>query len=117
MSIFEDVLITWSGTEYKIESSRVMGAIARVEEVITLKELFEFHQKNSAPLAKLSMAFAAVLNYAGANVTEEKVYEAMFTGDNQMSVINSINTLLMMMIPPSSLKAGNAEAAPTGGKN
>jgi hypothetical protein len=118
MSIFEKVSLKWGGKEYDIESDKVMGAIAKVEEVITLQELFNFYQKNDAPMAKLAMAFAAVLRYAGATVKDEEVYAAMFNHEDQNSVTNSINTLLVMMVPPSAMGGGgNGKAAPTGGKN
>jgi hypothetical protein len=120
MGIFEDVTLTWKGQDYTIESTKVMGAIAKVEEVITLRELFNFYQKSDAPMVKLSMAFGSVLRYAGAKVKDEEVYAAMFNHEDQNSVTNSINTLLAMMVPPASMvkeTKGNEQAAPTGGKN
>jgi hypothetical protein len=120
MAIFEEVSLRWGGEEYKIEPTKVMGAIARVEEVITLKELGEYAQKGDAPMAKLAMAFASVLRYAGARVSDDEVYAGMFGGESQTSALASITVLLQMMIPPSAYKQvakGNAQAAPTGGKN
>jgi len=119
MGIFEEVSLKWKGETYKIEPTKVMGAIAQVEEIITLKELGEYAQKGDAPMAKLAMAFAAVLRYAGAKVRDEEVYAGMFGGDGQQSAIGSIATLLQMMIPPSAFAKteGNAKAAPTGGKS
>lgn len=119
MGIFEDVTLTWKGQDHTIEASRVMGAIAKVEEIITLRELFDYYQKSDAPMVKLSMAFASVLRYAGAKVKDEEVYAAMFNHEDQNSVTNSISTLLAMMVPPSAIAGnkGNDQAAPTGGKN
>ena len=71
MSIFEEVVLSWDGVEYKIDPERVMGAIAKVEEIITLRELSEYAQKGDAPMAKLAMAFASVLRYAGAKCIQE----------------------------------------------
>jgi hypothetical protein len=120
MAIFEEITLTWAGADYTIEPNKVMGAIARIEEVITLKELGEYAQKGDAPMAKLAMAFAAVLRYAGARVSEEEVYAAMFSKEGQTSAMASISTLLTMMIPPNAFKqtqSGKAQAVPTGGKN
>jgi hypothetical protein len=118
MAIFEEVSLTWEDVEYKIEPTKVMGAIAKVEEIITLKELLEYFQKNDAPMVKLSMAFGSVLRYAGAKVTDEEVYAGMFTEGRQDSIMTSIYNLLFMMIPPSVMsKPGKVQAAPTGGKN
>jgi hypothetical protein len=118
MSIFEEVSLKWGEEEYKIEPTRVMGAIAKVEEVITLKELLEYFHKGDAPMVKLSMAFGSVLRYAGARVTDEEVYAGMFQDGLQDSIVASIYNLLFMMVPPSALnKPGKVQAAPTGGKN
>jgi len=119
MAIFEEVVLTWNGTEYRIEPTKVMGAIAKVEEIITLKELGEYAQKGDAPMAKLAMAFGSVLRYAGARVGDDEVYAGMFGGANQTSASTSISNLLTMMIPPSVLQSpkGKVQAAPTGGKS
>jgi len=118
MAIFEEVSLTWEGKEYKIEPTKVMGAIAKIEEIITLKELLEYFQKGDAPMAKLSMSFATVLRYAGAKVTDEEVYSGMFQDGLQDNIMNSIYNLLFMMIPPSAInKPGKVQAVPTGGKN
>ena len=120
MRVFEDVNLAWKGREYKIESTKVMGAIAKIEEVITLKELGEYANRGDAPMAKLAMAFASVLRYAGAKVGDDEVYAGMFSGESGASVMESLSSLLAMMIPPNALqskKEGNDQAAPTGGKS
>ena len=120
MKIFEDVTLTWKGQDYTIESTKIMGAIAKIEEVITLKELGEYAQKGDAPMAKLAMAFASVLRYSGAKVGDDEVYAGLFSGESGASVMESLSSLLTMMIPPSALqskKQGNDQAAPTGGKS
>lgn len=98
--IFDEVVITWNGVDYKIAPDKIMGAIARIEEIITLKELGGYAQKGDAPLAKLAMAYASVLNYAGAKVSDAQIYQAMFDNTNSTNIIGCINVLLTMMIPP-----------------
>lgn len=100
MSIFEEVTLSWNGEEYKIPPDRIMGAIAKIEDVITLKELSDYAVKGDAPLAKMAIAYAAVLRYAGAKVNEAEVYSAMFDLGNNMNILTCINALLTMMIPP-----------------
>jgi hypothetical protein len=119
MSIFQEVSLNWEGQEYKIEPNRVMGAIARVEEVITLAELAACAESGKMPLSKIAMAFGAVLRYAGVKVGDDEVYAGMFTSSENNSAIQSISALLSMMIPPNVAggKPGNVQAAPTGGKN
>lgn len=107
MSIFEDIKLTWDGKEYVIPSDRVMGAIARIEDVVTLGELQRYSEKQTAPLAKVAMAYGAVLRYAGANVTDDKVYAGLFGGDGQNqheSIVTSIYILLAMMVPPAAMR-------------
>lgn len=102
MAVFEEVTLTWNESEYRIAPDHVMGAIARIEDVITLKELGRYAQKQDVPLAKIAMAYGALLRYAGAKAKDDEVYAAMFgSSDTQYAVIQSVETLLMMMIPPS----------------
>lgn len=111
MAIFEEVVLTWKGIEYKIEPDKVMGAIARVEDVITLKELGEYAQKGDAPLAKLAMAYASILKYAGAKLTDAEVYQAMFDREDNTNILGCINVLLTMMIPPQKEQPAKKEIA------
>lgn len=101
MGIFEPVVLTWNGQEYEIAPDRLMGAIATIEETITLKEVGQYAMKGDAPIAKLSIAYASVLRYAGCKVKDEEVYATMFKSGNDISVLGCINALLAMMIPPS----------------
>ena len=118
MSIFEPVTLTWKGKEYTIEADRVMRLIAKLEEHVTLAELFS----GRPPQAKLSMAYAEALRYAGASVTAEDVYGALFQSDEGAEYAAITQGVLMMMIPPSALqetpkhegkgkKPGNTKAA------
>lgn len=100
MGIFEPVVLTWNGQEYEIAPDRLMGAIASIEDIITLKEVGEYAMKGDAPIAKLSMAYGKVLRYAGCKVKDDEIYGAMFSNANSTSVLGCINALLAMMIPP-----------------
>ena len=111
MSIFERVVLTWNGQEFEIPSDRVMGAIATIENIITLKEVGEYAMKGDAPIAKLSIAYASVLRYAGCRVKDEEVYATMFKTGNDTSVLGCINALLAMMIPPSREQDPKKESA------
>ena len=101
MSIFDAVTISWKGTDYTIEPDRIMGAIAKVEETITLKELGEYANKGDAPMAKLAIAYTSVMKYAGAKVNEAEVYGALFERESNINIFGCITALLAMMIPPS----------------
>jgi hypothetical protein len=114
--IFEPITITWAGADYKIEPEKVMGAIATVEQVVTLSELAEMVQSGRIAFSKIATAFASVLRYAGAKVTNEDVYAGMF-GEDKSSAMQNLSLLLAMMVPPQAINAGKVQAAPTGGKN
>lgn len=99
-AIFDPIVLQWGGATRTINPDRVMGAIARVEDVITLQEMQVFSERGAAPMAKLAMAYGSVLRYTGIVVTDEEVYAGMFSGgDNAMNVANAIAVLLRMMVP------------------
>lgn len=101
MNPFEDITIEWEGKPYVIPANKVMGAISRIEDVVTLEELGRFHARGTAPLIKLCQAYGTVLRYAGAKVTDEEVYAGIFASGGQARVLSSVSALMTMMIPPS----------------
>jgi hypothetical protein len=118
MSIFQEIVLEWAGQEFRIAPDKVMGAIATVEEVVTLKEIGDYAQTGNASMSKLAMAYGAVLRYAGATVRDDEVYAGLFKGDVKSSPMASISNLLMMMIPPAVVQTqGKQEAEPTVGKS
>lgn len=96
MAIFEDVTLGWKGTEYVVDSSKVMRLIAKVENEITLQELI-----TSPKMTSLAFAYSAALNYAGASVNPDEVYEALFTKDSSVKISDAVGALLVVMMPPS----------------
>lgn len=104
-STFESVDFEWHGKTYTIPANRMMEAIARVEDHLTLTQLQRAQEGGGIPLAKLALAFAAVLRFAGVReITADEVYEGMFGGDEiAASIATSIAVLLAMMIPPQRL--------------
>lgn len=114
--MFEPVVFNWKGRDFTIPSDRVMGAIFTVEEIITLQEMAEIQQTKRVNISKISKAYAAVLRYAGADVTHEETYLAMF-GKDQNRAISAVQTLLFMMIPPNSLTSPTPVGAAPTGKN
>jgi hypothetical protein len=101
MSIFEPVVLTWNGAEHTVAADKVMGLIARVEDIITLPEINNILSgKSNAPFAKLASAYSAALSYAGAQVITEDVYRTFFGADAKANVPMVLHGLLMMMVPP-----------------
>lgn len=104
MGAFDDIPLEWAGKPYLIPAHKVLGAIARVEDVLTLNELQAFRMRGGVPMAKLSQAYGVALRYAGAAVTDTDVYLGMFQGNTDAdAVVSSIQNLIAMMIPPAAL--------------
>lgn len=100
MAMFSDIKLTWTGVEYKIPANKVMMALAVVEEIVTLQELASAVAKQRMPIAKLTMAFGALLRFAGADVKDEDIYSSMFAGTEEAArTATAISALLHMMVP------------------
>jgi hypothetical protein len=110
MAIFSDIELEWEGKVWKVRSTRVMKMIAAIEDHITLPELQQFAARGTVPPAKLCMAYATALRYAGAqHVTDDLVYDTIFSGeDGQATVMMAIMGLMQMMLPPSARAKMNA---------
>nr|WP_297388269.1 hypothetical protein [uncultured Roseateles sp.] len=99
--MFRDVTLQWEGRTYTVGPDRVLPAIAKVEEVVTLMELTTFASRGDLPFGKLAMAFGVLLRHAGATVTDAEVYTGMFrSGDAQSAAYTAIQALLVLMVPP-----------------
>jgi hypothetical protein len=101
-SVFDDVGLKWKGVDYTIPAGRMMEAIARIEEHISLEDM-QFQRPGGnfkIKRAKISAAFASVLNMVGANVTEEEIYASLFDKQAASTIVSAITALQMMMVPP-----------------
>ncbi|MFA5387044.1 MAG: hypothetical protein WC322_01455 [Candidatus Paceibacterota bacterium] len=100
--MFEDVILKWRGVDYPVKYNRIVGAIARVEQHLTLFELLQYTERNTIPFGRVSQAFQAALAYAGAKVTVDEIYEWMMDNPAEMvNVTECLNSLLELMVPPS----------------
>lgn len=108
--VFDPVTLEWGGETYTIPPNRMFGAIKRIEDVITIPELHATAAKRgTVKMATLSEAFAAVLNYAGADVTAEEVYAGMFDGNTSADAASAaMLTLMGIMVPPQAIQQGGA---------
>jgi hypothetical protein len=105
MGIFDDIRLKWDGAEYVIPHNRVLRALAAVEEVATFEELSGFAARRTAPLAKIAMAYGVLLRFAGANVTDEDVYQGMFANGGA-TMAQTVSAVLAMMIPSERILSG-----------
>lgn len=117
---FDDYKMGWGDKEYVIPARQIMGAIAKVEQIVTLSELQVYFMRNAAPLSLLAQAYGAVLRYAGAKVEDADVYAGMFGSGNgdgaeaAATVKTCLFGLLELMVPPAArgnlMKARQADA-------
>jgi hypothetical protein len=98
--IFDPVTLTWKGADYEVAPDKIMGLIARIEEIVTLSEIHAAAQKGGMPLAKLAMAYGAALRYAGAKADDAEVYQGFFVAGSSGAIPAAVQALLMMMVPP-----------------
>ena len=116
MGIFSDVRLEWGEASFTIPAERVLGAIAVVEDCVTLADL---GARKSLPIGKISMAHGAVLRYAGAKVSDEEVYNAMFRDKGKRlhrAVSEAVFALQVLMIPPEHLRTPVSAEEPAAGK-
>lgn len=121
--MFDPVVVNWRGQKHTIPADGVLRAIAAVEEVLTISELFDYYKKGSPSLAKLSMAFAALMRHLGVTCSDEEVYASMFDANQRDASQAAVTTLLALMVPkldkpgadvtPSPQKAGRASSRRT----
>lgn len=114
MSKFQPIILEYKGRKYIIPANQVMGAILVIEDYVTLAQLFQWQESGIAPLGKIASAYAAVLRYAGAEVSSEEMYEAMFSKDAAENSSLAVRHILSLMLPPSGLNVGGAATATKG---
>lgn len=108
MAAFDPIDLEWAGTKFVIPPNRVLEAIARIEEVLTVDELRSYAARRTVPRAKLARAFGSLLRYAGASVTDDDIYLGICSPGSVHDVhaiTSSINTLMMLMAPPRKTEA------------
>ena len=114
---FEPVTLTWKGKSYLIPPDRILGAIMRIEDTLTITEMNGYFQRGGAPLGKLAKIYADILTYAGAPVSPDldaEVYHSMFGqdgADQQGHAAAAIQTILAMMVPPEYLQGNPRQGA------
>lgn len=78
MDGFKDQRISWKGVDYTIKAQGIMPLVAEVEDVLrgnSGKSAVHVLLGQQGPsVARLSMAYGAILRYAGADVSDDEVY-------------------------------------------
>lgn len=126
MAIFEEVVLKWRDQEYKIPPRRVLECIAAVEVTgLALQDLVTDADSARVPIGRLSRALGAALRFAGAQVTDDEIYDGLFNDPAtlQTQALAAVVTLQLLMIPPARMREaqermrakGSAEGKPEAG--
>ena len=99
--MFKQIEIGWHDDDYVIPADKVLGAVAAVEEVITVQKLMRISNEDELPLSHVAMAYANLLRYAGAKVTDDEVYQGMFADPQAQELVGlALIGLFEMVAPP-----------------
>jgi hypothetical protein len=118
MGVFSDFKMSWDGVDYSIPKDRILGAIEIVEDVVTISQIHSMlADPETIKFRKVARAFGELLRYAGAKITDEQVYEGLFSRDKEKtsSVMVSLFLLLKLMIPESAMQVPEKSEAPASG--
>ena len=103
MSVFQQVKLFWAGDEYTVEPNNVLGLIAVIEEHVTIEQLCP--GPKGYRRAAIAAAYSAALAHVGCvTASPEKVYDALFSDTTLKRLGDTINALLILMIPPEKLR-------------
>jgi hypothetical protein len=115
--MFEQVELEWKGRKYIIPPRRVMGALAKVEDHLTMIDLEQAASRQTLPFAKIANAYAALLQWAGCPVGADEVYEGLLSGgDDQATVMLTCVQHLQELFLPRQMRekiaanSGNSKA-------
>jgi hypothetical protein len=80
-----------------------------MEDVLTFSELQSYFSRGTPPFAKLSMAYACLLRFAGAQVTDNEVFARMFdVRDNMQRDAAVLAQYLLERILPKDIETGGS---------
>jgi hypothetical protein len=119
MGVFEDFKFKFKGKEHSIPSDRIMAAIARVEQHVTLGELYEMYGSlGKVKLTAIAGAYSQLLQMAGTPVSPDVIYQELFPGADasrsspgESEILGAIIGLISLMMPPETARKAAQQAA------
>lgn len=107
MSQLKPVTLVFGGKTYKVDKQdSIWGLIEAIEDVVSFFELAAALSKQSYSAAKIFRAYAAALNYAGANVTPN--YVRLSAGYKDLGeMAGNLLAITMMAQPAKDLNLGD----------
>lgn len=106
MAVFREMSIAWKGKEYTFTPSmRLMRSIEMGD--ISFTDIAVRTSQGRPPISHIAFVLSKMLQSAGANVTDEQVYEELVTGD-QASITDLIGAVLSAFSPSESKPKNHA---------
>ncbi|WP_428516278.1 hypothetical protein [Roseovarius sp.] len=116
---FEDISVRWMGVDYTLKARGIMPLVASIEDIISgtsgVPAVAILMGQNGGPtVSRVSMAFAAMLRHAGAQVSDAEVYLSVQDelldgkGDALSAMSDACNLLLAIVSPPLAEKMTSA---------
>jgi len=119
MQGFADVDLKWNGVTYTIKANRLLPVIADIEDVLrgtSDKPAVAVLLRAGGPsYPRLSMAYAAALQAAGASVTGDEIYLQIMQdfaeskSDAAANVQQAVLALLAIISPPLAMALSKAD--------
>lgn len=113
MKGFQDQVLSWNGAEYTLTARGIMPLVAEVEDILTGSSgqtAGQVLMSRRASPSRVSMAYAAMLRWAGCEVSDEEVYLSMQDdlaegrSDYLSTYMTATAALLEIVSPPMSEK-------------
>ena len=99
MSINKTIKLGWDGVEYSLKIT--MAVIDKIDDDVNLVKLVAEYEKGDARISKIARLLATLLNEAGATVTVEQVFHALFgSGEIDRNQIKLMMTGIFSAIFP-----------------
>lgn len=107
----DGIRMTFKGAEYHIPPHRAFAIAAQIEEIATLFEINSWHA--NPKFAKMAQCVAAMLRYAGANVTHEEVWQELqeqFHNQDRALLTSSLLALIQLLMGNAPKREAEGEA-------
>src|SRR5690554_7449802 len=109
--VFQTVELGWRGEQYDITPS--MAVLNRIEDKVSLSRLAHRLATGDPPLSQLATVIGVLLREAGADASDEEVYQELMTGDSD-AVKDMAGAVMMAVFPNSRLKPKPPRRHPSG---
>jgi len=112
------VTLSWAGDEFTVPADRQLMLIAEIEDALSgnsgLQAIVILARRGGPSHSRLALAYGAALRYAGANVTDAEIYNAIMEGfatqSSEVAVLvqDAVLGLLSIVSPPAARKLNEA---------